>query len=109
MTDHPPLGTTETNLIGETMTKFTKEQQKVLEDVINFDGKKVDILNKFTRNYCLRSVWGSVWGSVEGNVYGSVKGDVRGDVWGSVWGSVKGDVVGNVYKNATGSVKGNVK
>ena len=82
MIGRPPLGTTETNLIGETMTKFTKEQQQILEDVINFDGKRVTILNRFTGGFLLWSVYGDVTGSVYGSVWGDVYGNVMGGVLG---------------------------
>ena len=111
MIGRPPLGTTETNLIGETMTKFTKEQQQILEDVINFDGKRVNILNRFTGGFLLWSVEGNVWGNVEGNVEGSVEGSVLGNVWGYVEGYVgfvKGNVKGGVWGNVGGNVKGYV-
>ena len=117
MIGRPPLGATETNLIGETMTKFTKKQQQILEDVIHFDGKRVNILNKFTEGFLLwdvvGNVCGNVWGNVEGSVRGSVEGNVGGSVGGSVLGSVlghvKGSVEGNVEGNVGGNVKGNVK
>jgi hypothetical protein len=61
------------------MTKFTPEQQKVLEKKIRFmDGDRFDII---------------------GNLYGSVGGDVCGDVWGSIWGGVDGSVGCSVQKN----------
>ena len=57
------------------MTKFTKEQQELLERIIVFEGDS-DVFD------------------VTGNVKGNVKGSVLGSVWGiegNVWGSVLGD------------------
>ena len=62
---------------GTKMTKFTKEQQELLERIIVFEGDS-DVFD------------------VKGEVNGSVGGDVEGDVLGSVWGSVKGNVLGSV-------------
>ena len=81
MTGHPPLGNMEVNLIGETMTKFTKEQQQVLESAITFCNKKTDILQVRCN---VGSVKGDVWGDVLGDVVGDVGGNVRGDVGGNV-------------------------
>lgn len=47
------------------MTKFTKEQQELLERIIVFEGDS-DVFD----------VKGSVKGSVKGNVLGNVEGDV---------------------------------
>ena len=58
------------------MTKFTKEQQKLLEQIIVFHGDGF-----------------SVRGSVLGHVWGNVEGDVGGNVWGNVWGDVGGHVL----------------
>ncbi len=59
------------------MTKFTKEQQELLERIIVFEGDS-DVFD------VKGNVKGNVWGSVKGNVLGSVKGNVLGDVEGDV-------------------------
>lgn len=75
------------------MTKFTKEQQDILEAGILFrEGSDV---------YDIK-------GSLKGSVLGDVEGSVEGDVWGSVKGNVEGNVGGNVYGSVEGSVKGGV-
>jgi hypothetical protein len=51
------------------MTKFTKEQQELLERIIVFEGDS-DVFD----------VKGNVEGSVKGHVGGSVEGNVEGNV-----------------------------
>ena len=102
------------------MTKFTKEQQKLLEEIIDFreDGK-FDV-GGINIGHVDGNVHGDVWGDVKGNVHGDVKrsvegsvegsvcGDVDGNVHGSVWGDVGGDVNGSVEGDVKGNVKGTI-
>lgn len=71
------------------MTKFTPEQQAILEEKIEFD------VSTDPRGFSvLGTVEGNVLGDVKGHVWGDVKGNVEGNVEGRVWGNVVGDVMG---------------
>ena len=82
------------------MTKFTPEQQAILEanvifnedDTVSYAGSLHSVGGR------VGQVWGDVgqvWGDVKGDIEGDVKGNIEGDVKGDVGGDVKGDVGGN--------------
>jgi hypothetical protein len=69
------------------MTKFTPEQQEVLEELIEFtDDGGFNIL-------------GTVKGDVNGDVIGCVKGSVGSYIGGNVWGSISGWCGGDIKKD----------
>ena len=98
-------------------SKFTPEQQAILEELIEFtdDNGGFNILGTVKGDVngdvigCVKGsvgsyIGGNVWGSISGWCGGDIKKDVEGDVGGSVCGNIKGNVHGNVE----GSIKGNV-
>lgn len=109
---------------GDNMTKFTAEQQALLEDAIDFSSNGAVTYNGDLAKV-VGDVWGDVQGSIQGNVCGDVQGDVQGnlqgdlggDLWGNaqcsiqgdVWGDVQGDVRGNLGGNLWGNVQGSVQ
>jgi len=98
------------------ISKFTKEQQDVLEKLIEFtDDGEFNILGDVKGDIngdVLGCVRGSVGGYISGNVWGSISGwcggDVKKDIEGDVGGSVCGNIKGSVHGNVEGSIKGNV-
>jgi hypothetical protein len=103
------------------ISKFTKEQQDMLEELIEFtDDGGFNILGDVSGDVngsvlgCVKGsvgsyIGGNVWGSISGWCGGDVKKDIEGDVGGSVCGNIKGNVHGNVEGNVGGSVCGNIK
>ena len=98
------------------ISKFTKEQQDMLEELIEFtDDGGFNILgdvNGDVNGSVIGCVKGSVGSYIGGNVWGSISGwcggDIKKDVEGDVGGSVCGNIKGNVHGNVEGSIKGNV-
>ena len=97
------------------MTKFTKEQQELLERLITFRegsddvfGIEGDVKGNVNGDVC-GNVEGDVCGNVKGDVCGNVEGDVGGHIYGNVWGCVWGNVWGNVFGRVGGDVWGEVK
>jgi len=102
-----------------TMTKFTPEQQELLEKVIEFTNFYHDIYDWGDAKTTLSngfSILGDVRGNIHGNVYGfingmvgdDINGDVSGDIYGTVYGDIEGDVKGCVMGNVGGTIDGNV-
>jgi NTP pyrophosphatase (non-canonical NTP hydrolase) len=105
--------------VRKSMTKFTDEQQKFLEDIVSFKGDTFDIKHVSGNvlgnvmghvfNDVEGGIWGSVFEGVKGDVGGNIEGHVEGDVWGNVWGNVRGNVRGNVWGNVKGHVGDSVE
>jgi hypothetical protein len=97
-------------------SKFTPEQQAILEELIEFtDDGEFNILGDVKGDIngdVLGCVRGSIGGYISGNVWGSISGwcggDVEKDIEGDVGGSVCGNIKGSVHGNVEGSIKGNV-
>jgi hypothetical protein len=93
------------------MTKFTPEQQELLEKVIEFTDFYHDIYNwgdaKTTKPSL--SMGFSILGDVRGNIHGSVYGFINGDVGDDINGDISGDIYGTVYGDVDGDVKGSVR